>query len=242
MKIYTHLQIGEYHTNHCEDFFITAQLTNHQWLFAVMDGCTMGTDSYLPATITGKLLRKISKDLFYRSFLEKNTSINISLKEIMERLCAELKFINNYLLLNRDECLNTLLLAILDTRTNHLEGLAIGDGMMCIDQEMIVWEQDNKPDYLGYHLNEPFENWWAAQSQFISRSNVRDFSITTDGIFTFAPFTNIQFTETIDALDYLLADFSLADAENMLHQKMLRIRDQYGLKPTDDLAVIRVRL
>lgn len=242
MKTYSHLQIGEHHINHCEDFFVTAQLTDQQWLFAVMDGCTMGTDSYLPATITGKLLRKISKDFFYRSFINRNSNSRVSLKDIMHRLCQELKFINNYLLLNRDECLNTLLLGILDTQSQHLEGIAIGDGMMCVDGEMTIWEQDNKPDYLGYHLNEPFEDWWTAQTQFFSHQNVQDFSLATDGIFTFSRFINQPAVASIDVLDYLLVDATYRESENMLHRKMLQIRDEHALKPTDDLAVIRVIL
>ena len=57
MNIYTTLQIGELHTNHCEDYFITAEIGKNKLLCAVMDGCTMGTDSYFAATLTGKLLR-----------------------------------------------------------------------------------------------------------------------------------------------------------------------------------------
>jgi hypothetical protein len=49
MKIYTTLQIGEHHTNHCEDYLIIEEVGKNKLLCAVMDGCTMGTDSYFAA-------------------------------------------------------------------------------------------------------------------------------------------------------------------------------------------------
>jgi hypothetical protein len=37
-----------------------------------MDGCTMDTDSYIASGIIGKILRKIAKEISYRSFKGKN--------------------------------------------------------------------------------------------------------------------------------------------------------------------------
>ena len=37
MKIYTTLQIGEFHTNYCEDFLITEEFASNQILVAVLD-------------------------------------------------------------------------------------------------------------------------------------------------------------------------------------------------------------
>jgi len=45
MKTYTTLQIGDFHTNYCEDFLIYEQLASNEILIAVLDGCTMGTES-----------------------------------------------------------------------------------------------------------------------------------------------------------------------------------------------------
>ena len=61
MKIYSALQIGEYHTNHCEDYLFIGEIGSDKILCAVMDGCTMATDSYFVSTLVGKLLRKIVK-------------------------------------------------------------------------------------------------------------------------------------------------------------------------------------
>lgn len=51
MNIYTTLRIGDYHTNHCEDYLFADTPGNNKIICAVMDGCTMGKDSYLIATI-----------------------------------------------------------------------------------------------------------------------------------------------------------------------------------------------
>ena len=87
MTIYTTLQIGELHTNHCEDYLITAEIGKHTFLCAVMDGCTMGTDSYFAATLTGKLLRKISKEYSYKEFYSKES---VGLQLILERITRQL--------------------------------------------------------------------------------------------------------------------------------------------------------
>ena len=43
-----------------------------------------------------------------------------------------------------------------------------------------------------------------------------------------------------DAIEYLLMDNSLMDKDKMFHLKMLEIQKNWGLKPTDDLGIIRL--
>ena len=50
-------QIGEFHINHNEDFLVSCEIGNDKMMIAVMDGCTMGTESYFASTLIGKLLR-----------------------------------------------------------------------------------------------------------------------------------------------------------------------------------------
>src|SRR5688572_26109768 len=129
MRIYTTLQIGELHTNHCEDYLITAEIGKNKFLFAVMDGCTMGTDSYFAATLTGKLLRKISKEYSYREFLSKGSAgLQTILENIVKQLFEELRSAKNVLQLERAEVLNTLLIGVIDTSNRSAEFLCIGDG------------------------------------------------------------------------------------------------------------------
>lgn len=84
--------IGTFHTNYNEDFLIINELGNDHLLIAVMDGCSMGKESYFISILIGKILRKLSKEISFRNFREKKS---ISLKEyirhITEKLFFELK-------------------------------------------------------------------------------------------------------------------------------------------------------
>src|SRR3954470_18578278 len=111
MTIYTTLTIGEHHTNHCEDYLITAEIGKEKILCAVMDGCSMGTDSYFAATLTGKLLRKIANEYSYKEFISKKPNeLEHALKEIVRQLFLELRDLKNSIQLKREEVLNTLLI------------------------------------------------------------------------------------------------------------------------------------
>lgn len=73
MKIYKTLHIGEFHTNHCEDFLIEEQIGTNEKLLAVLDGCTMGTESVFASILFGKILRNIAKNKFYEEFVTDNS-------------------------------------------------------------------------------------------------------------------------------------------------------------------------
>lgn len=241
MQIYTALQIGDYHTNHCEDYLFTNQIDKNTLLCAVMDGCTMATDSYFAATLTGKLLRKISTEENYRLFRENINADRpeILLKKILQRLFDELNTMKNQLLLNKDELLTTLILLILDTKERNAVAIVIGDGLLSVNGQITEFDQDNKPDYLGYHLHKDFEQWYSRQQQVVHISHWEDIAIATDGIFTFSPFTNQSYPEA-DPLQFLLADTSHQENSDMLDLKLKGLLHQHGLKNTDDLALIRV--
>ncbi len=104
------------------------------------------------------------------------------------------------------------------------------------------YEQDNKPDYLGYHLEESFDEWFAAQHQRLSLKNIQDLSISTDGIFTFSLFDNHLYDaiEEKEWVDFLLRNRKWEENENMLHRKLVELENNFGLKPTDDLSIVRI--
>jgi len=70
MKIFELSQIGEFHTNHNEDSYTITEIEAHQFLIAVMDGCSMGKESHFASTLIAKLLRKIGKVISYKAFAE----------------------------------------------------------------------------------------------------------------------------------------------------------------------------
>ena len=243
MKIYSTLTIGEFHTNNCEDFLINEQITTNQRLIAVLDGCTMGTESVFASHLYGKILRKIAKHQFYKTFVSKDTlNLKETLKHVIRQLIEDTKQIKNQLDLETNELLSTVIISIVDITESKAECLAVGDGLICVDGVVTEYEQNDKPDYLGYHLTEDFETWFASQKQMASVSKFKDLSICTDGIFTFKNFKDRakQKTEQ-DIINYLLIDNTYTDFDNALDRKLKILKEQFNHVVTDDLAIIRVK-
>ena len=245
MKKYELSVIGAFHTNHNEDASTIIEIDEDRLLIAVMDGCSMGTESHFASTLIAKLLRKIGKEISFRAFVEKTKpKLEERLKGIMKQLFQELAQLKYQLHLERTELLSTLILGLLDKGSKEIELLTVGDGLVCYNGKLIEYEQDDKPDYLGYHLGEEFEVWFQNQTQKLRLKNVTDFSIVTDGIFTFKNFDGKEY-EPIAAeeiVEYFLTNENWLHQENMLKKKLLHIEDSYGLQPSDDLTIIRIKM
>ena len=243
--IYQHqiTEIGTFHLNHCEDYALCVDIGQNRQLLAVMDGCTMGDESYFAATLFGRLLRKIAKQEFYQEYRTGNIpSLELLLKAVLASLFHELKLVKNQLQLERNELLATLLLAITDTTSGEAEVLCIGDGLVCADGKVISFDQNNQPDYLAYHLHKDFSAYYEQLNQRLKFPQVADLSLSTDGILTFAdpqgqPASDEQLTA---AMHYLLTDQSDLDNQNMFIKKMSHIKQNWKLLPTDDLGVVRL--
>lgn len=243
MRIYKTLNIGEFHTNHCEDFLIEEQIGTNEKLIAVLDGCTMGTESVFASILFGKVLRNIAKKKFYEEFVTDNSiELKDKLKEVVKSLIDETKLLKNQLGLETNELLSTLVIGIIETEKLRAEFLTIGDGLICKDGELIEYEQDDKPDYLGYHLADNFENWFDNQKQKLTISEFQDLSICTDGIFTFKNLVDKskQKSEN-EIIKYLLIDNEGAEYDNFLDRKVRVLKDKWNHLVTDDLAIIRIK-
>ncbi|MCK7556918.1 protein phosphatase 2C domain-containing protein [Chitinophaga sedimenti] len=238
MQIHTTLQKGSYHPQHNEDFLITANIGHGRLLCAIMDGCTMGIDSHFASTLTGKVLRRIAVEHDYRAFYENGQPPVIAdqLKAILKELISTLKTVKQQLLLDPKELLTTLLLLITDNKHGQL--LAIGDGVAHINGQLTVFDQDNRPDYLGYHLEKDFEDWYGAQTQRLYFEQPEDVSIASDGVLLFERTT--AEISNINPMEYLLRDSSRADKADMLELKLKTLEFEHGLVPGDDLAIIRL--
>lgn len=207
-----------------------------------MDGCTMGTDSYFVATLVGKLLRKITVERDYQAFYKTEPARNIDLylKSILKDLFRELNITANQLMLDKRELLTTLILLLVDRKADEGAILAIGDGMVSVNGQVTAFDHDNKSDYIGFHLTEDFDTWYAKQQQKLLFNEVRDVSIATDGISLFARIKNSTEQGTIEPVDFLLTDTTLTEKEDMLQLKLKRLEHQFGLKPGDDIAIVRL--
>ncbi len=245
MQQYAITQIGEFHTNNNEDFLIAKDIGTGTIMLAVMDGCSMGDESYFASTLIGKILRKIAKEIYYKAFIEQQEySLDAMLKTITQQLFDQLRTVKHQLHLRTNELLSTLILGIIDTPKRTAEIIAIGDGLVIHNEQWVEYEQDDKPDYLGFHLEEAFEKWYSQQEQRLSLSQIQDLSISTDGIFTFKKFDNKTYEsiEETQIIDFLLKDRQGEETPYMLKQKLIAIEKQWGLKPTDDLSILRVIL
>lgn len=242
MKTYTALQIGDYHTNYCEDYLFTGTIGSDQLLCAVMDGCTNGTDCYFISTLVGKLLRKIAKEKSYGELYapEPGKDIESSLKLILKDLFSELKTLKNQLMLEPNELLTTLILLLYDQKNEEGLVVVIGDGLVSINGQATEFDQENKPDYIGFHLGEDFETWYKKQEQKIYFKELHDVSIATDGIFMFSKVIKTEENGSIEPVDFLLNNREQEENPDMLSLKLKTLERRFGLKPTDDLALIRI--
>lgn len=243
MRIYKTLHIGEFHTNHCEDFFIEEQIGTNEKLISVLDGCTMGTESVFASILFGKILRNIAKKKYYEDFVsDSSITKKDKLKEVLKTLVEEAKFLKNQLGLETNELLSTLIIGIINTKESNAEFITIGDGLICKDGELIEYEQADKPDYLGYHLSDDFEAWFTNQEQKLSLSSFHDLSICTDGIFTFKNLVNkSQQKSENEIIEFLLVNNEGAEFENFLDRKIRFLKDKWNHIVTDDLAIIRIK-
>lgn len=242
MKIYTTLQKGEHHLNYCEVYYFVGEIGNDKILCAVMDGCTMATDSYFASTLIGKLLRKISKEMSYKAFYEAEHCISTEnyLKTILAELFKELVLIKNQLMLEKDELLTTLIIMLIDKKANEGIVLTIGDGLVSINGQVTEFDQDNTPDYLGYHLHKDFEEWYNSQTQKILFYEINDLIIATDGIFTFIPMRKDSRADEINPINFMLFDKTQKQNSTMLSWQLKHLALNHDLKTADDIAMIRV--
>lgn len=243
MKIYSALQIGDYHQNNCEDHLYVGEYGKNKMLCAVMDGCTTALESHFASTLVGKILKKLCVEKGYIDFIEQNgeqPSIEKSLKSILLELLIELKIVKNQLLLDFKELLTTLIIMLFDKNNEHGIILVIGDGFVNINGKITEFEQDNKPDYLGFHLSEDFETFYNSQKQKLEFNSIKDISISTDGIFTFEKLAPKKSEEEINVFEYLTFEQTNYENDEMLNLKLKALENEFGLKPTDDFAMIRI--
>ncbi len=242
MNIYQIIKIGDHHVNFCEDYALTTEIGNDYILAAALDGCSMGNESYFAAALVGKILKKSAKEISYKSFFEKKTlSSKILIKELFRRIFKDLQILGNQLYLEVEDLLTTIIVLVINKRNWSGEVLVVGDGLISNNGQLTEFEQNNKPDYLGYHLDKNFEEWFDQQEQKVSLENIEDISISTDGIFTFKNFDNEIYEKLdIDLIDFLLNDKSDLNNPKMLLKKLSIVEEKWGLRSTDDLGIVRI--
>lgn len=243
MKIYSSIQIGDYHQNNCEDHLFVGQYGKNKILCAVMDGCTTALESQFASLLVGKILKKICLEKGYIEFIEneiKSITPEENLKHVLKVLLNEIRIIKNQLMIDEKELLTTLIILLFDKEQEKGIVLAIGDGFVNINGKITEFEQDNKPDYIGFHLLENFEDFYNSQKQKIEFDFLHDISISTDGIFSFEKLLPNKSTKEIDVIQFLTIDKINFEKDDMIAFKLKKLENEFGLKPTDDFSLIRI--
>ena len=96
---------------------------------------------------------------------------------------------------------------------------------------------------MAYHLHEDFDTWFVQQKQQVRSKNVKDLSISTDGIFAFKnPAKPREPINETELLHFMMVDLHLKESHNFLDRKIRNVEREWGLSVTDDLAMIRILL
>lgn len=244
MKVYSTLQLGEFHPIFCEDFLYWEQV-HKDWIIAgVMDGCSSGKDSHFAATLFGKILKKIIKELPYLelknpSLSLKDISIQNLSQEILKQLFSTIQKEKNNLFLEIEELVATCIIALYHIPSQDALVTSSGDGVLAVNHQLIMIEQNDKPDYLAYHLNQSFDEWFNQHTETHYFQEVSNLAISTDGVLSFAR-NSTESVEDIDAPEFLMINRDFQQQDNMLDRKCLYLQQEYELIPNDDVSIIRI--
>ena len=166
----------------------------------------------------------------------------IPLPELMEgcmkSLFQRMRGISETGRLNKYDLLTTILIAIVDTDTKNYVSLCIGDGLLIVDGRRTEYDQDNQPDYLGYHLHDDFATYYASLVNTSHGRFEQTLALSTDGVFTFA-----------NAYDEHLSSATLRPLLNRIFSSTYqgpkhfqntidKVEEQVKLKATDDLGLV----
>lgn len=244
MKIFSLNKMGRLHDVHTEDHVFIRKI-EPQWVVgAVMDGCSSGKETYFVSTLYGKIMQKSCLMLPFLDGINRGPSLD-TLDEafigrfILNGVFKDLNRVHNLLATDLIEMLSTLILLVYNVSSKSAWINISGDGFIVHDQIIHEIDQNNIPDYIAYHLDIPFEDWISSCSQTLTFENQADISISTDGINKFYSLSEAR-QRSIDPVNYLLIDQSLAEEGNMLERKFNILKNDYGLAPYDDLGMIRI--
>lgn len=247
IQIYSLLKKGALHPVYCEDFQIAIQLDDDFSVFAVMDGCTSGTDSHFASALTGKILNKASKLVYHP-----NVWPQIGMKDIPKPkgakglasfllyfLFEEMRRTRNEMILDVDEMLSTVLLLVYDRKQDQAFITAKGDGFVSINGEVHTIDEYNAPRYPAMYLDRPYAEWVEMQQYDFWVQAPRDLSISTDGVESYL-LPNLKPDEQTDSVKLMLSEDLTGEKEDVLERRHKVLKSK-SLRPIDDVSIIRLQ-
>lgn len=241
MQIEKLLKRGSNHETYCEDAAFHTSLAEGWYVGAVMDGCSSAKESYFASTLFSKLVAKACKTVPYLNkiqpdFVLAETSPKVLGEFILNQVFEGVKKAHNQFLLDEIELLSTLIITVAHRMHRTAWVNISGDGFIGINDELIEIDQNNIPDFLGYHLNLTFEDWLEKHSKSYEIDNFERLHISTDGISKF-----------IDKQGRLIKNRSISQLLLSIKTNSVQsLKEAYStlitkekLTPFDDIGVIR---
>ncbi|MEL6254635.1 MAG: protein phosphatase 2C domain-containing protein [Bacteroidota bacterium] len=246
MHIHSCLHKGDFHPVFCEDFLFHTEVSPDVYLAAVMDGCSMGKDSQFASLLFSKILKKVSKEIAYREFAGdlppfSDWTLGDLGKEVLKQIWDNLKTLSQNLYLDKLELLSTLNLALVHTDQSKVWLILIGDGFIVAEDKIIEIDQDNRPDYLAYHLKEDFEHWFAQQKGIYEFEDIHQLILATDGVDSFEKLIPTQSKIGFEPTPYFLLDPSYDAISHPFDKKLEILKEEFGLIATDDIGLLKMK-
>lgn len=238
LHIFTTLQRGYTHPLFCEDFLFTHSLGQRYIVAAVMDGSTMGTTSYFASTLVAKLLNKVCTSLVHQPDFQEFQQVSAIGKALLQQLFQELKQARNQLYLSREETLTTLLLLVTDQVKRQGWVMAIGDGLVAINDTLSILDQGDRPGYLADYIYKNLDDWWGSYHQIWEVEPFTSLAIATDGLLAIE-LPQALATEESFPQRLMISDLDLANPY-ALDQTLHQLQKQYQADFQDDIAMVRI--
>lgn len=219
------------HPNWCEDNYWVNE-TDEYIQGAVLDGCSTGINSHFASTLIKYSFERSNNLVHIR-----RDDLNNYFDVIISRVRNDLNDVKTALNLTELNLLSTIVFFFYNKKDKSLWVKFIGDGVIYVDGNEIINDENNMPDYLAYHLIESWSMFysWIESRRTLYFENVENFAICSDGINSLVNLKNPHIKKEV-AINFLIIDDQWKGLENGLNKKFNILTNRYEeLKRSDEL-------
>ena len=241
MELLSLLKRGVHHTNFNEDFLFSHQLNDDIIVCAVMDGCSTAKESHFTSNLFAKSLFKTCrvlpqmKEILEEFDLEK-MAVNEIGEYILSQLFEDVRKAKKLFFLQVEELLSTLVLLLYHKEKKQASIHISGDGIFSVNGKITEIDQNNVPNFLGYHLTEKFEEVYKNDIESKLFTEVTDVAIATDGLSKL-----VHAKSKLAVVDLFLKEKPRKDLKDYYENQYAKLT-QKGFVALDDIAIIRLVL
>lgn len=241
MIISSLLQKGIYHLNHNEDELVVCNLSKRFAIAAVMDGCSAAINSHLAAGFIKILVKREVRTLSEGPNLIHVYPASAIGERLMKNVFIGVNELQGSLSLTEMELMTTFSLLVLDVETKQYWAGFSGDGLLVVDEKVVNIDQNNRPNFLAYHLERNPSEWFDYHVISYSGSVANHVVISTDGVWKLKRLDDKLFADPFKE-EGLLKDLREIDTSKALEKRYKNIRTHLGYVPFDDLAIVCLKL